>query len=279
MDCPQFEGITFADNKEINKILREQLPNGLILTMRAVGKINKFFEISFLNEEGRVAALNRPFIINDKEIVVSLTLGPGAQIARAGITGMPVLDIVSNCNRLIEILSPCQDILELDHHYMPSGHWFNVRGFATLNCATDKTYNGKLKHQMPFHEHRNITLVRSSMGIVCKDYHSDEHIKVGCPVYRKRSVKRCDKCQSPNHTGETTMTAAADQDGDTVAHSDSQAPDQGQHGAQTAVTERKPSNWADEGIPQFHDVEVDESTMKTDLNGAGLANADQDDAR
>ena len=199
MDCSQFEGMTFEGNKELNVILREQYPAGLILTMRAVGKTKKFFEISFLNEEGRVEALNRPFKIQDKEIVVSPTLGSGSRIVRVGITGIPGMDSATICKRLTEILSPCGDILELGLHYMPSGHWFNGRGFATLNCASDKTYNGKLKHQMPFNQHRNITLVWSNMGVVCKECHSDEHIKADCPVYRERTVKRCHKCQSMKH--------------------------------------------------------------------------------
>ncbi|CEP09652.1 hypothetical protein, partial, partial [Parasitella parasitica] len=137
--------------------------------------------------------------IHDKEIVISPTLGAGAHIVRVGITGIPGLDSVSIRNRLTEILSPCGDILELGLHYMPSGNWFNGRGFATLNCATDKTFTGKLKHQMSFNEHRKITLVWSNMGVVCKECHSDEHIKADCPVARARKVIRCYECQSPDH--------------------------------------------------------------------------------
>ncbi|CEP12022.1 hypothetical protein [Parasitella parasitica] len=144
------------------------------------GKTKKFFEISFTNEERRVAALNCPFHLQNKAIVVSPTLDSSARIVYVGITGIPGLNSVSIRNRLTEIHSPCGDILELGLHYMLlSGHWFNGRGFATLNCATDETYNGKLKHQMPFNEYCNITLIWSNMGVVCKECHSDEHIKAG----------------------------------------------------------------------------------------------------
>ncbi|CEP14129.1 hypothetical protein [Parasitella parasitica] len=90
--------MTFADNKELNEILREQFPDGLILTRCAVGKLN--FEVSFINEERRVAALNRPFHLQDKAIASS-TLGSGAHIVCVGIMGIPRLD----SNRLTEILS------------------------------------------------------------------------------------------------------------------------------------------------------------------------------
>ncbi|KAI8639845.1 hypothetical protein BD408DRAFT_420622 [Parasitella parasitica] len=158
MDCAQFEGMTFDDNKELNEILRKQFPDGLILTMRAVGRVRKFFEISFLNEEGRVAALNRSFIIHGKTIVVNPTLAFGASVLQIRITDIPGLDSVSICNRLIEILNPCGDILELGLHYIPSGRWFNGRGFATISCVGGERCKGNLRPRMLFNEHREIKL-------------------------------------------------------------------------------------------------------------------------
>lgn len=198
MDCSQFDGMTFGQ-KDLNTILREQYPTGLILTMRAVGKSKKFFEISFLNEEERIAALNRQFTVHGKDIVVSPTLGTNANIIRVGITGIPGLDENSIRVRLTEILSQCGDILELGLHHIPSGHWFNGRGFATLNRDTSKVYPAELHHQIDFSGDRKITLVWSNMKMVCKECHSEDHIKADCPVVLERNLKRCFECQSPDH--------------------------------------------------------------------------------
>ncbi|KAK4509534.1 uncharacterized protein ATC70_007886 [Mucor velutinosus] len=66
---------------------------------------------------------------------------------------------------------------------------FNIT--PTIDSAFDETnvQSYFTQHQMSFNPQRKITLVWSNMGVVCKECHSDEHIKADCPVVRARKIK------------------------------------------------------------------------------------------
>ncbi|KAG1530130.1 hypothetical protein G6F45_013681 [Rhizopus arrhizus] len=69
----EFEGLNFKD-RSLNLVLRDKFPNGIDLRERKVGRAHQYIELNFDNEEDKMEALNKEFLILGRKIEVQATM-------------------------------------------------------------------------------------------------------------------------------------------------------------------------------------------------------------
>ncbi|CEP14121.1 hypothetical protein [Parasitella parasitica] len=200
-----FKSASFADNKELNETLRKQIPDGLIPTMCVVRKFTKFFEISFINEERQVAALNRPFHLQCRAIVVSPTLDSGTRI-------------VFQARR---------------ESYTPAAS--TEREDRETPCRVQGRPNGP-PPTSTFHPFAALEFAKGSQGTQVEEGNA---VSSAATQQQQDNVTASFAASTSSFQSEETPAITASTDGEAVsATSDGQiSTDLGQHGAQTDGTE------------------------------------------
>ncbi|KAG1581000.1 hypothetical protein G6F47_012525 [Rhizopus delemar] len=84
----EFEGLNFKD-RSLNLVLRDQFPKGIGLRERKVGRAHQYIELNFDNEEDKMEALNKEFLILGRKIKVQATMDKNSDVIRIGITNIP----------------------------------------------------------------------------------------------------------------------------------------------------------------------------------------------
>ncbi|KAI8385788.1 hypothetical protein BD560DRAFT_312612, partial [Blakeslea trispora] len=184
IDLAPLTGLNFQ-NKSLNCILRDKFPSGIGLRERRVGR-QRFVEINFPSAEERDQALLNPFVIQDQPLQVSRTLDSNANVVRIGIAEIPHEQEAILKPELIDLLSQYGDILEIGLRYIEDGHWFNGRGFVTLNRDKTKQFL-PLSSQIPsWEKDHSLRLSWKNMQPVCAYCHADDHLKANCPKLNLR---------------------------------------------------------------------------------------------
>src|SRR6478735_9819603 len=69
----EFEGLNFKD-RILNLVLRDQFPKGICLRERKIGRTHQYIELNFDNEEDKMEALNKEFLILNRKIKIQATM-------------------------------------------------------------------------------------------------------------------------------------------------------------------------------------------------------------
>ncbi|KAK4518278.1 uncharacterized protein ATC70_001630 [Mucor velutinosus] len=165
IDCSQFIGMVFKE-KTLPSCLRAQYLKGLGIRHRMVGKNHKVIEMNFSTEQDCMEALGKEFVLHGKIIQVSKALA---------ITYKP-----------LEFLKPL-----LMQTFEPYGDILNVGLCHSKNDPSNMKLSWHLRSLLEIFQ-----LVWTNMQPICKDCHTDEHVKVDCPRAKK---KVCHKCGSLEH--------------------------------------------------------------------------------
>ncbi|KAK4519280.1 uncharacterized protein ATC70_009512 [Mucor velutinosus] len=196
IDCSQFIGMVFKE-KTLPSCLRAQYPKGLGIRHRMVGKNHKVIEMNFPTEQDCMEALGKEFVLQGKTIQVSKALDKNANVVRVTVSAIPYKPVEFLKPLLIQTFEQYGDILNVGLCHSKDGNWFTGRDFVTLNMDKSKQYEAELAPQIPFGDFpEKIRLVWTNMQPICKDCHTDEHVKADCPRAKK---KACHKCGSLEH--------------------------------------------------------------------------------
>ncbi|KAG1123270.1 hypothetical protein G6F42_010706 [Rhizopus arrhizus] len=134
----EFEGLNFKD-RILNLVLRDQFPKGICLRERKIGRTHQYIELNFDNEEDKMKALNKEFLILNRKIKIQATMDKNSDVIRIGITNMPYEKDDKLKPLMIQLFEKYGSILEIGLHHIVNGGWFNGRGYVTL--VKDKTKN------------------------------------------------------------------------------------------------------------------------------------------
>ncbi|KAG0863403.1 hypothetical protein G6F16_011832 [Rhizopus arrhizus] len=193
----EFEGLNFKD-RSLNLVLRDQFPKGIGLRERKVGGSHQYIELNFDNEEDKMEALNKEFLILDRKIKVQTTMDKNSEVIRIGITNIPYEKNDKLKPLMIQLFEKYGSILEIGLHHTVDGGWFNGRGYVTLVKDKTKSYE-TLTPQIPsWEQDHNLHIVWSNMKPICNHCHVDDHTRVNCPVLLRRR-KACFICESTQH--------------------------------------------------------------------------------
>ncbi|KAG1028278.1 hypothetical protein G6F25_012439 [Rhizopus arrhizus] len=179
----EFEGLNFKDRR-----LRE----------RKIGRTHQYIELNFDNEEDKMDALKKEFLILDRKIKVQTTMDKNSEVIRIGITNIPYEKDDKLKPLMIQLFEKYGSILEIGLHHTVDGGWFNGRGYVTLVKDKAKNYE-PLTPQIPsWEQDHNLHIVWSNMKPICNYCHVDDHTRVNCPVLLRRR-KACFICESTHH--------------------------------------------------------------------------------
>ncbi|KAG1340782.1 hypothetical protein G6F62_005301 [Rhizopus arrhizus] len=134
----EFEGLNFKD-KSLNLVLRDQFPKGIGLRERKIGRTHQYIELNFDNEEDKMDALKKEFLILDRKIKVQTTMDKNSEVIRIGITNIPYEKDDKLKPLMIQLFEKYGSNLKIGLHHTVDGGWFNGRGYVTL--VKDKTKN------------------------------------------------------------------------------------------------------------------------------------------
>ncbi|KAG0854637.1 hypothetical protein G6F17_006177 [Rhizopus arrhizus] len=143
----EFEGLNFKD-KSLNLVLRDQFPKGIGLRERKIGRTHQYIELNFDNEEDKMDALKKEFLILDRKIKVQTTMDKNSEVIRIGITNIPYEKDDKLKPLMIQLFEKYGSILEIGLHHTVDGGWFNGRGYVTLVKDKAKNYE-PLTPQIP----------------------------------------------------------------------------------------------------------------------------------
>ncbi|KAG0848221.1 hypothetical protein G6F17_011841 [Rhizopus arrhizus] len=172
----EFEGLNFKD-RSLNLVLRDQFPKGIGLRERKVGGSHQYIELNFDNEEDKMEALNKEFLILDRKIKVQTTMDKNSEVIRIGITNIPYEKNDKLKPLMIQLFEKYGSILEIGLHHTVDGGWFNGRGYVTLVKDKAKNYE-PLTPQIPsWEQDHNLHIVWSNMKPICNHCHVDDHTR------------------------------------------------------------------------------------------------------
>ncbi|KAG1127987.1 hypothetical protein G6F42_006385 [Rhizopus arrhizus] len=193
----EFEGLNFKD-RSLNLVLRDQFPKGIGLRERKIGRTHQYIELNFDNEEDKMDALKKEFLILDRKIKVQTTMDKNSEVIRIGITNIPYEKDDKLKPLMIQLFEKYGSILEIGLHHTVDGGWFNGRGYVTLVKNKTKSYE-PLTPQIPSWEQDHyLHIVWSNMKPICNYCHVDDHTRVNCPVLLRRR-KACFICESTQY--------------------------------------------------------------------------------
>ncbi|KAG0849635.1 hypothetical protein G6F17_010598 [Rhizopus arrhizus] len=193
----EFEGLNFKD-RSLNLVLRDQFPKGIDLRERKIGRTHQYIELNFDNEEHKMDALKKEFLILDRKIKVQTTMDKNSEVIRIGITNIPYEKDDKLKPLMIQLFEKYGSILEIGLHHTVDGGWFNGRGYVTLVKDKAKNYE-PLTPQIPSWEQGHyLHIVWSNMKPICNYCHVDDHTRVNCPVLLRRR-KACFICESTQY--------------------------------------------------------------------------------
>jgi hypothetical protein len=162
-----------------------------------VGKHHKVIEINFPSEKDCLEALGKEFVLQGSTIQVSKALDKNANVLRVSISAIPYKPVEVLKPLLVKTFEQYGDILNVGLCHSKDGDWFTGRGFVTLNIDKAKSYAAELEPQIAFGDFQEkLRLVWTNMQPICKDCHTDDHVKANCPKARR---KACHKCGSLEH--------------------------------------------------------------------------------
>ncbi|KAG1049374.1 hypothetical protein G6F43_008299 [Rhizopus delemar] len=134
----EFEGLNFKD-RSLNLVLRDQFPKGIGLRERKVGRAHQYIELNFDNEEDKMEALNKGFLILGRKIKVQAMMDKNSDVTRIGITNISYEKDDKLRPLMIQLFEKYGSILEIGLHHTVGDGWFNGKGHVTL--VKDKTKN------------------------------------------------------------------------------------------------------------------------------------------
>ncbi|KAG0928464.1 hypothetical protein G6F32_012565 [Rhizopus arrhizus] len=152
----EFEGLNFKD-RSLNLVLRDQFPKGIGLRERKIGRTHQYIELNFDNEEDKMDALKKEFLILDRKIKVQTTMDKNLEVIRIGITNIPYEKDDKLKPLMIQLFEKYESILEIGLHHTVDGGWFNGRGYVTLVKDKAKNYE-PLTPQIPSWEQANVLM-------------------------------------------------------------------------------------------------------------------------
>ncbi|KAG2192765.1 hypothetical protein INT46_002425 [Mucor plumbeus] len=187
-----------ANFKEVGVLLRAQYPEAWGLRIRNVGQDSKYFEVNFRTDEAREAALKKDFQYEGKKVIVSRTFPKDTTIVRVSISNLPYDEEDILKAEMSKIFVKYGEILEMGLLYTAHGHFFNGRGFVTLNLIPGKIYEKLVPQIDSWESKETLKLTYTGMKPICSRCHVSDHVLGNCPIMGQR-IKSCFICNKTDH--------------------------------------------------------------------------------